>query len=961
MNFCFLKSSSDKGPRMLTRSVPFLSFLILMWSCQTADLFRNSPAPQSIPDLDSAVVSGVLENGLTYYIRHNDYPEDRIEMQLLVNVGSLQETESERGYAHFLEHLAFNGTMHFPGQDLVNYLEGIGMQFGADVNAYTSFEETAYRLQLPADNPEFLEKGLLVFQDWMGGIGLDSLEVEKEKGVILEELRLRKGLAARLRDIHLPVLLKDSRYPDRLPIGLESSIRGAKSTDLQAFYHRWYQPENMAIVIVGDVDAEDLKDKIQKQFNVSAPELINYPDVFPVPRKPEFCVSVAQDPELSYGNLSLYTKHAPRQIHTTRDYRQFLAAQLSMQILNERLDVLARKPHTPFLGAAASYGSYVRPLDVFTLGTAFDPDSLRPAVRALTREALRAQRFGFTGSELKRAAADLMSSYKKAWTERTKTTSGSLLESYKNHFLTGEPEPGIEYEFNLVSRLLPRIRPADLKQALNQMLDAPDQVALVNLPENTAAVIDSTGLATLLKEVAGEDIRNEADDDTDVSFLDFKPEPGTVVKRIDYEKPGIREVILANGLHVYLHPSDYKNDQIIFSGYSPGGLSMAENANYFSASMAVNIMMESGLAGLDKSRLDKALSGMNLRVTPRIGDDFEGFSGLSDRLSLETALKLVNLYFTRSRYDSTVYPILRTHLSALLQRRENDPDAVFEDSLSSCLYDRNPRMRPLRSSDLSAIDPAAAAAFFRERFANPSDFSFYFSGNFDTDSLELLCRRYLGTLSGSGRQDVVPDTHPVMPDTVMVRTVTKGIENKGRACMVFFGDTDFSWHEVHNLNSTAQALEILLRERIREDLGGTYGIGVSLRLFPQIRPRYEFIIDFSCDPAREEELSGQVLSLIDSLRSNVRDTSVIEKVREGFLRQRETDIETNRFWTAMMQNYTVYGFGLENILNYPELSRDFTIQVFQKLIREKFNPEKYLKVYLLPDHLSGEGKEAAHD
>ncbi|MFY7997952.1 MAG: M16 family metallopeptidase [Candidatus Kapaibacteriota bacterium] len=758
----------------------------------------------SIPDewrqivpTDSAITIGKLPNGLTYYIRANKKPEKRVEMMLGVNIGSTLEDDDQRGLAHFLEHMAFNGTKNFQKQALVSYLESVGMKFGADVNASTGFDETVYFLQLPSDRDSIVRRGFQVLEDWAHNISFDSLEIEKERGVILEERRLRRNGNMRILEQQLPMLYKGSRYAERMPIGTPEVLTGFKHETLRRFYRDWYRPELMAVIVVGDIDVKETEARIKEHFSrLTAPQNPKIRTIATVPDHKGWRFSIAGDKEAMFTGVQVQTRlpHAYTQAggQTLGAFRERLLERLYCGILSERIREIVQKPNPPFTFGGANKGrDIVRTNDAYTLAGFFIKDNNVPrALTVLLTESERVKRHGFTAGELERRKADIVRSYEKSYAEREKTESNRLAQEYLRNFLTQETLPSIGYEFEQAKKLLPGITLQEVN-ALNAKF-MPEMNRIVNvtvsLKDSTAKLPTEQELVAAISAVeSSKDIEPYKDNVSAEPLIspDKEPKPGRVFMTNTMPEVEATEWKFRNGVRVILKPTTFKNDEILFRAFSPGGSSLVSDADASSAEMSTALISESGVGTLNSIALQKRFAGKVVRVAPYIGELYEGISGSCSPKDVESALELVYAYFTQPRKDSSAFLNLKQRMQAVLENFRNAPESAFQDTLVSVLSNYHPRRKPFSKETLSAIQFDKSFQIYQERFADASDFVFTFVGNFNPDELKPLAEKYLGSLPSLKRTETWKDLGIRPPLGKAERIFKKGIDPKSTVSVRF--------------------------------------------------------------------------------------------------------------------------------------------------------------------------------
>ena len=773
-------------------------------------------AQTEIP-IDPQVRLGRLENGLTYYVRPNAEPENRAELRLVVNAGSVLEDEDQLGLAHFLEHMAFNGTERFEKQEIVDYLESIGMTFGPDVNAYTTYDETVYKLQVPTEDPRIMETAVMILEDWAHRITLDPQEVEKERPIIVEEWRLRRGAEARMRDEQLPILLKSSRYVERKPIGELDIIQTATAQTLRRFYRDWYRPDLMAVVAVGDFDPLWVEQTIVEYFsNLEAPgnprERVNYP----VPEHPGTLYAPATDPEATSTRVSLFVKTEPRSELTFGDYRRELVESMYNGMLNERFQELAKQADAPFVAAGSFSTRFVRATEAYVLAARVRDARIREALDVLLTETERLRRYGFTPSELQRTRERYLSWIEQVYKDRDNIESETLVESLVGHYLEGEPIPDIELEYRLFQTFVPEITLEEVNRQASELLKEDNRVVLVNAPASEAAAVpEQAQVQALFAAVEDKEIPPYQDRVSDQPLFSVQLSGGRVSDRLSYPDLGLQELLLSNGVRVLLKSTDFKEEEILFAAISPGGHSLVADERYVAAVTAADVVEEGGLNGFDAITLQKKLSGKIVSVQPWIGELYEGMRGSTRPQDMETLLQLIYLYFTEPRRDEQAYQAYRQQRLANVENRDTSPMTVFWDTVRTTIYQNHFRARPWSTEVLEEMDLEESLDVYRDRFADAGDFTFVFVGNFQPADLEPLLVRYLGSLPSGGRVETWRDVGMDPPRGIVEREVRMGLEPQSRVQLVFSGTTDWSLDSRLQLEAMKQVLDIGLRENIK--------------------------------------------------------------------------------------------------------------------------------------------------
>jgi zinc protease len=931
------------------RVATLLLGLLLATGTAAAQTPATLASDQRLP-IDPQVRHGRLDNGVQYYVRANQRPEKRAELRLVVNAGSILEDQDQRGLAHFVEHMAFNGTRNFPKQELVNYLERIGMRFGPDLNAYTSFDETVFMLTVPTDEPQIMTTAFQILEDWASGVLFEPEEIERERGVVIEEWRARRGAQARLLDRQLPTLLHGSRYAERMPIGLVETLQSFPPEAITRFYRDWYRPDLIGVVAVGDFDVNQIEALIRNNFaRIPAAAAPRERATFPLPRHAETLVDISTDPELTNTNIELYHKSSPLRVETVGDFRRMLVSRLFNRMLNARLTELTQKPDAPFLGASSGQGSFTRSADAYYLGATVRDGGVERGLEALTTEAERVARHGFTETELARHMTDLLRGYERAYAERERTESASHASEYVDHFLTGEAIPGIAYEFQLVQQLLPTITVADVNRLAREWITDDNRIVLVSAPETAAAGLPSeTTLVQLLASVDRRDIEPYVDAVTDQPLLAQKPTPTPVVEETRHTSVDVTEWRLANGVRVLVKPTTFRDDEVILRAYSPGGVSLAPDELLTAARYAADIVIGGGLGEFSLVDMDRVLAGKAVGVSPFIVEREEGFAGGGSPQDLETLFELVYLYFNSPRRDPDAYAAMMERLQANLVNRNANPAAAFSDTIQVTMSQHHPRSRPPSLAMLNEMDLDRSLAFYRERFADASDFTFVLVGNLDLAVLKPLVETYLGGLPSIRRQENWRD-HGIRPPTgVVEKVVRQGIEPRSQTQIAFTGPFTESTEDAYALRSLAEVLELRLTEVLREDLGGTYSVSVSGNATLQPEPRYTFGVAFSAAPERLDDLARVVFEQVERMKDSGPTEDEIAKVREQQRRTRETNLQQNGYWVSQILAYDREQRDLEGILTYDRHIEALNAETVRNAARRWLRPDNYVRVSLFP-------------
>lgn len=855
-------------------------------------------APAARLPVDPAVRTGTLPNGLRFYVRRNSRPEARVELRLVINAGSILEDDDQQGLAHFTEHMAFNGTTHFARNDVVKYLESIGVRFGADLNAQTDFDETIYILPVPTDSAGILEKSFQFLGDVATGILFDSADVVGERGVVLSEWRTGLGAGERIRAKQFPVVFRGSRYATRRPIGLPAVIDGATPGPLRRFWRDWYRPDLMAVVAVGDANPDSLVSLITRTFGPIPRRASRRPRVIAaVPRHDSTLVSIATDEELTASSVGVLWKLPPTSASTVRGYRGELLKSLYETILSQRFSELSRKPDAPITGAGAGGGNFVRSADYFSLDAGAKEGKLLESLELLLTEAARVQRHGFLQAELDRARTSLLRSYERAFAERDKTPSASFVDEYVGNFLSGDAIPGIAYEYDVAKRLLPEITLRELNAVGASRTGEGNRVVTVTLPAKAGLTPPTeAAVRTVFRKVNGATIAPWTETLVEGALVAQVPTAGRVVAEREYPTIGVTEWTLSNGVHVFVKPTDFDADQVLMSSWSAGGLSVLPDSDVFRGAMAALVVANGGVGNFSAVDLRKKLTGKVASAVPGISDLSQGVSGQASPADLETLLQLVWLRMTAPRADSAVFQALLQQFDAQLRNKDANPSAVFIDTVQMTLGNGSPRVRPLTLERLKELDPDRLLAIYKDRFSNAGKMSFLFVGNVTTAALKPLVEQWLAALPVTDRKDAWRDVSPKLLTGRVEKVVRKGVAPQSRSLLILGGQGAWSRGEAFLLSSVGELLEMRLLDRLREALGATYSVSVNALFAREPRGEWQLLIDYSSAPEKADTLFAAVRQELDSLRRVPPSTAEVDRVREQQRRGLEVARRQNGWW-----------------------------------------------------------------
>ena len=913
---------------------------------------NNFDLKSAIPQ-DPKVSKGVLPNGMTYYVRANETPKNRAELFLVVKAGSIDEDDDQQGLAHFCEHMSFNGTKNFPKHELTDYFESIGMKFGPEINAETGFDETVYMLKVPLDSSVFMEKGLQVLYDWASQNTDSDEEINKERGIIHEEYRGGRDANYRMQMKWLPVFLHNSKYAERLPIGKMEIVDNCPPEALRRFRADWYRPDLQAVIVVGDFDQEKMVETVKQKFSqIPAAKNPRPKKYFDIPDHKETLVSIVTDKEAQYPISVVFYKHPLEKSKTLNDYRESIKENLYNGMINNRLSEKLQESNPPFLMAQSGYSEFVGPKSVYQTVAVANNGKIEEGLKAAMVENERVRKFGFTESELERQKTAVLNSMEKANNERNNQQSVNYAQEYRRNFLmTEEPFPGIELEFEYFKTFLPTISVAEVNELAEKWIRDENRVVIVMAPEIEGVKVPTEAeILAVLDEVKNLEIEPYNDAVTNVPLVEYEPVGSKVKSEKKIEKVDAVEWVLENGATVVYKTTDFKDDEIMFNAWSPGGNSLYGVKDDISAELATDVLEMSGIANFDKITLDKMMTGKVFSLSPGISEIRESFSGSSSVKDMETLLQMVYLYFTEPRFDANSYQSLMTRYAGILENKAASPEAAFQDTLNVTLANYHERAKPITKERLQEADFKRIQQIAKERFKNAADFKFFFVGNIDAEKLKPLVEKYIGGIPSSGTLEKWVDLGINKPAGVVDKVVKRGQEDKSTQYIVCHGDFDYSGQNQVQLDAVGKILSTRLLEVIREEKSSVYGIGArpSSTKFPN--PEYSITVSYGTSPQKLEELKKTVFEIITEYQKNGPTAEELAKAQEKMYRERETALRENGFWMGILSNtYFLKNGDFSEYGNYNELVKNLTIKSTQKAFGDYFDFKNYVSVALAPE------------
>ncbi len=930
------------------RKYRFFVFWIL------ATLLLGQTKTQTLPFYEK-ITHGTLKNGMHYYILPNEYPENRVEMYLAVKAGSILEDDDQLGLAHFVEHMAFNGSKHFKKNELVEFLQSLGVRFGADLNAYTSFDETVYMLHIPTDKEGAVEKGFQVLEDWAHTVAFEPEEVEKERNVIVEEWRLGQGAFDRVRRKMMPIIYKGSRYAERLPIGKKEIILNAPRETLVRFYKDWYRPELMAVVIVGDIDVKYAEKKIKKHFNkIKNPKNPRERKYYDVPDNKEPLVAIATDKEMPVSYFSIDFKQPKRYYKTSEDYRKKIIDDLIEEIMAERYEPYEKQAGNGFNGAMVGYSRFIGNKDAFGINIRFSPENIQKAFEIGFREAVRAYQHGFNSGELERAKKKVLREYEKRFKEQDKTESRSWTWKIINHYLRQTPLPGPEFDYKFVQKELENISVEDLIKQYRSYWKKENRVISIMGPEKEGVKYPSE--QEVLKWI--EEIENARWAPLEEKNIAKSLLPSPLEKKVsskitgNYSTLGITELTLSNGIKVYLKPTDFKEDEIRISAFSFGGRSVMNPEYDYDAVFVQDAIPAMGAGKFSETDLNKILAGKKVNISFSVRDYTESISGVTSPEDLETFFRLMYLYITSPRKDTATFEALRNKMKTQTKMFLNMPQMFFFNEFNKAATNNHPRAIPRMSPEIyDKVSPEKTLKVFKDRFQNIGDFTFVIVGNFDIDKMKDLLETYLGNLPNKNQKETYKDMGIEAPKGKVVKYVKKGTDPKSFTIINYHGDVNFfDIKDRLHFSLLGEILSMRLIKKVREEKSWVYSISAQsyVQRFPE--PEYNIFTFFPSAPENIDSISLTVEETVKDLVRNLPTEEEMNKARKQILNDYEESEKSNKDWVSYISAYLKYNEPLTNIYTRKEIVKKATREDIRNIAKKYLSSPNIFRFSLYPEN-----------
>lgn len=917
-------------------------------------------APATAQDLssrlpqDPKVIKGTFPNGLTYYIRSNKKPEQKVELRLVVKAGSILEAPDQLGLAHFMEHMNFNGLQHFEKNELVSYLQSIGVEFGADLNAYTSFDETVYILPIPTDKPGNLEKGFQIIEDWAHNALLTDKDINEERGVVLEESRLGKGAEDRMLKKYFPKYASGTLYADRLPIGKDEILKGFKPDVIRRYYKDWYRPDLQAVMVVGDIDSATAMKMLTEHFagltNPASPRKREY--VTAKPRAKAEAMVVSDKEAISPALNIIFPVQENKEDVTLGDYRNTLVRQLALSIINHRLRDLSQSAKPPFAFASAGFDDMIRGYESFTASTTFTTEGVEKPLNALAAELLKARDFGFTQVELERSKAEMLAGVEKMYNERKTTPSQQYVEEYVRNFLTGEAMPGLENEFGYYKTLLPGINVSDVSAMPKDWMSNMNTFTLITSPQKAELKLPTdAALLAMTQKAFAQKVAANIETAVATSLLDKMPKPGKVVSQTVEADLGATTYTLSNGVKVTIKPTDFKSDEILLTGTKKGGTNNYDVADKSNAQYATASVVAMGFGQYTPTQIEQIMSGKVASVKMGLTAIETNVSGSSNVKDFESMLQLLYLRMTSPRKNEDLFDAYRLKQKQQLQFLSASPQISFLDSAFSTLYKHNPLApSPVpKAKDFDAIKLDRAMEIFRSEFGNATGFNFYLVGNIEPAKAIPLLETYIGGLPSSGKDPSFKDNgvRPISGKTKL--DIHKGKEKQSLIVSLYHGEVPYTEDFALKAQAVAEVLNIKVIEQLREKLGGIYTGGFQAEVAKEPYSQYSMMMYLPCGPENVDKLLTAAAEEIRTLQEKGVDAKDLDKVKSQWREKYRVDVKDNTYWSGKLEDILFWGRDRSNVLKYEQWIDSLTPADIQQTAKLLFDGKNEFVAVLNPE------------
>ncbi|MBA3829203.1 MAG: insulinase family protein [Taibaiella sp.] len=903
---------------------------------------------------DPGAIKGTFANGLTYYVRPNHKPEHKVELRMVVKAGSILEDDDQQGLAHFMEHMNFNGTTNFQKNALVSYLQSIGVQFGADLNAYTSFDQTVYILPIPTDKEGNLEKGFQIIEDWAHNALLTDSDIDGERGVVLEESRLRKGAGLRMRDKYFPRLVSGSKYAERLPIGKDNILKSFKYSTIRNFYHDWYRPDLQAVAVVGDIDTATAMKYIRQHFeglkNPKKEKPREYISIAPR-TKPD--AMVVTDIEATTALLQvLYPYNKRNYSFTKEDYKHDLERNLVLTMINTRLSDLAQGTNPPFVFSQVYFDDLVQGYESFGAVAVLGKMEASKALDAVAAELLRAKQYGFTASEFDIAKKDMMSGMEKQYKERTTTDSKAYVEEFVRNFLDKEPVPGLQNEYGYYKEMLPSIQLSNLNKLPAKWMPNQNTFTLITAPDKEKAALPDDGMLLSMSAKAFQQSVKPIEEKTIASSLmNAKPVPGMVLSHKDEPDFAATTYTLSNGIKVTIKSTDFKSDEIQVKGIKKGGTNSYGVADKSNANYATSVVSAMGVASFTPSDMEKVTAGKNISFRSTMTDINDMVFGSSTVKDFETFLQLMYLNMEQPRKDEALFNAFKEKQKSQVMFISANPQAAITDTMYKTLYNNNPLARTIipKPEDFDKINLDRSLQIYKNEFGNADGYHFFIVGNVDPKTALPLLETYLGSIPAANKTAAFKDNGVRPINGVHTLDLKKGKEKQSIIISNYYGEVNYSEDLDLRARALAEVLNIKVIEDLREKMGGIYTGGFRASVTKEPYARYSISLNLPCGPENVTKLLNAAGDEIKMLKQNGPDAKDLDKVKSQWREKYLTSVKENGYWTGKMEDVLFWGKDKDHVFQYEAWINKLTPQDIQQTANQLFNGKNQMTSVLYPE------------
>jgi zinc protease len=934
----------------LIKSSLFLVCLIIFNNSIIAQADLSKPAPAD-PDMRM----GKLENGLTYFIRKNMEPEKRASFYIIQNVGAILENDDQNGLAHFLEHMAFNGTASFPGKGIINRLEKHGVAFGRNINAYTGFDETVYNLSdVPVEVPGIIDTCLLILHDWSDYITLSEKEIDLERGVIAEEWRTSKNASRRMIFEVIPVILKGSKYAERDIIGDLDIIKNFSYSTLRDFYHDWYRTDLQAIAVVGDINVDEVEAKIRSLFSKIKPVDNPVPRIIEeVPYHKETNFVLAQDKEAPQTSVSVVVLHkaVASEEKNLKYIRESHVISLMNSMINTRISELLQKENPPFVVGQVSYGGYyARAYDAFTITAIANKNEEAKALEAVYTEAERAKRFGFGQGELNRAKAKLLADYENYYKQKDKIDNDTYVQGIQDYFLTGEPMTSIDFDYEFLKTVIDGISTDETSSKFREVMIDENRTIVIQGLEGTDIIhLSEQEALGIVEKVKNTQLAAYEDETMEESLITEELKGSSIARTVELPLFDAVEWTLGNNVKVIYRKADYEKDNVILAAYSFGGISKLDNDLVLPANLLPAVLPMYGAGNFDNVSLQKMLAGKKATVSFALSETAESVSGSSTPKDFETMMQLLYLRFARPRFDKVAHDAIIGRFSAMIGNMENDPNKIKNDSISLISTGYHPRTPILSKESVGKISMEDIQKIYTDRYDGADEFTFFIVGNIEKETVMPIVEKYIGSLPSKNRSESWIDRNVEQPEGKVIREITMELKvPKATVLLAFASDMKYTPRNYLGLEVIKGILDIVYTEKVREDEGGTYGVGVQLSAQKRPESIGEGMISFDCDPARANDLKAIIYRELDIMMKEGPSEENLAKTVNNMLKTREESKMHNSYWTSILTRYYSYGINSDDPANYEDILKAFTVKDIKKISRLMFKKADVVDLVFKP-------------